>query len=254
MARTHLGRPIYQVSAYLVDGLLIDTGPSHARTKLLDSARRRRVEVAAVTHAHEDHVGNLGPLQARTGLQAFASAATMAAAGRPGRLPLYRRHVWGRPDAGHLVAVPGALSTRHFRFDVVHTPGHTAGDVSLVEAAEGWAFTGDLVLSPRQTVTMRQEDLASTVASLERVLAYRPRLLFTGIRVFEDATAVLEERLAFIRSLMVRAQALRRDGRSEARIRRAVVGREPWLYYWSGGEFGRGHFARQLLAYAEGRP
>jgi len=247
-ARTHFGRSLYQVSAYLVDGLLIDVGPRHCRDRLLRVLGGRRVEVAAVTHAHEDHVGNVGPLQRGTAFQAFASEATLAAASSGGRMPLYRRHVWGRPDGGELTPTPRTISTRRYRFDVLDTPGHTPGDLTLVEAAQGWAFTGDLVLSPRQTITMRQEDLAATVASLERVLAYRPRLLFTGIRVFEDGTRVLEERLAFIRGLVSQARSLQRDGRSATGIRRALLGREPWLHYWSGGEFGRGHFARQLLA------
>lgn len=247
-ARAHFGRPVYLVSAYWVDDVLIDAGPSHTRAPFLRWAHEQRIDELWITHHHEDHVGNVGPLQAAIEVRAFASGFALRRAASHERIPWYRRHTWGEPDVGQLVEAPRSLSTRRHRFDVVPMPGHTPGDVAYVEPAEGWAFVGDAFLGVRQVITRPKEDLAATIASLERLLALRPRVLFTGMRVFPDAARVLEDRLAFLRATRDALAAATAEGGSPRQVRRRVLGRETFLYYWSGGDFGKQWFADQLLA------
>lgn len=51
------GAAQYWVSAYLVDGLLIDTGCIHTAEELGRFLESRRIHLVMNTHHHEDHVG-----------------------------------------------------------------------------------------------------------------------------------------------------------------------------------------------------
>lgn len=252
-ARSVLGRPWVWVSAYWVDGVLIDAGPSHARAQLLAWTADHRLEGVWVTHHHEDHVGNVGALQAQRDLPAYASARAIERA-RALRLPPYRRYTWGDPDVGTLRPVATRLETRHQRFDVVPVPGHTAGDVAYVEPEEGWAFSGDLFLSVSQVITRPREDLGTTIRSLERLLEFEPRVLFTGMRVFQQASQVLRDRLVFLQQVLHDLEHLRGTGLTQTQARRRRVGRETLIHYVSGGDFAKQHFVRQAYECLDRHP
>jgi glyoxylase-like metal-dependent hydrolase (beta-lactamase superfamily II) len=68
MARKINGKPSYWVSAYLVDGLLIDTGCSHCADEFAGCFDRGEVNLAVNTHYHEDHVGANKQLQYKFGI------------------------------------------------------------------------------------------------------------------------------------------------------------------------------------------
>lgn len=240
-----MGRPLYWASSYWVDGMLIDVGPRVTGPGLLSQLRARRVDSIWITHHHEDHVGNVGPLQAAYGVDAYASphAAHRALTHKP--LPSYRRHVWGDPLPGRILPLPKRLQTAHHSFQVQAVPGHSPGDVAFLEPSEGWAFTGDLILSPRQVITRPREDFAASLASLERVLASRPRILFTGMRVFDNAGQVLQARIAFLKQVLQDLDGLRREGLAPSRARRRLFGWETWIHYWSRGDFAKQNFVDQ---------
>ena len=44
-----------EVSVYLIDGLLIDTGPYRKREELIALFEQRSIEQVILTHHHEDH-------------------------------------------------------------------------------------------------------------------------------------------------------------------------------------------------------
>ncbi len=244
-ARLTLRRPIYWVSSYWVDGALIDVGPRWCRDVFNRRLGNRRVDVIWATHHHEDHVGNVGPLQRERGVGAYASSYASAKAREPRRLEWYRRHAWGVPDVGDLQALTRHVSTPSHHFEVLSLPGHTGGDVVFFEADEGWAFTGDAFLSPRQVATMPGEDLAAHLHGVERLAALRPRTLFTGIRVFENAGQVLHERLVFLRQVLHDLQVLRKQGFTKVQARRKLLGREGFSFYFSGGKLAKQNLVEQ---------
>lgn len=95
MGRAVEGQVAYWCAAYLVDGLLIDTGCAHCAAELLAALRGRRVLRAVNTHYHEDHVGANAPLERELGLELLAPAGALEAIGRGYRLPPAREMVWG---------------------------------------------------------------------------------------------------------------------------------------------------------------
>jgi len=132
-ARTILGRAFYHTAAYCVDGLLIDTGCAHAAPELLRSLDSLPVAQIVNTHSHEDHIGANGPLQRERGATIWAHALALPILADPKlqHLQLYRRFFWGWPEPSQASPVGEWLETRQYRFQVIHTPGHSPGSISL---------------------------------------------------------------------------------------------------------------------------
>src|SRR3954471_11732846 len=82
------------VSAYVVHGVLIDTGFHRVRRPLMEAVRSLGVEGAIVTHWHEAHAGNAAMLAAE-GVPLSMRKETEAILRAPPDIQLYRRVVWG---------------------------------------------------------------------------------------------------------------------------------------------------------------
>src|SRR4051812_31429275 len=83
------------VSAYLVDGILVDSGFPHARAALGRYLDERHVRGAVLTHYHEDHAGNAA-LIAQRGIPLTMARFTQERLIDPASIRAYRRVVWGR--------------------------------------------------------------------------------------------------------------------------------------------------------------
>ncbi|MCJ7839232.1 MAG: MBL fold metallo-hydrolase, partial [Burkholderiales bacterium] len=102
LARTLAGRGRYWTTAYLVDGLLVDTGCAFSAPELAEALAETPLIGIANTHTHEDHIGGNGPLQREhAGLEIRAHPLALPVLADPrGRQPLhpYRRVMWGWPE------------------------------------------------------------------------------------------------------------------------------------------------------------
>src|SRR5690348_727235 len=109
------------VSAYLVRGILVDSGFPRARRELARLLAARSVHGAMLTHYHEDHAGN-ADLLAERGIPLVMHPMTLGRLREHALIRAYRRLVWGTPRAltAPLRALTDALSLRF-----VHTPGHS---------------------------------------------------------------------------------------------------------------------------------
>src|SRR5437773_9662682 len=150
MARTVLGRAIYWTGVYLVDGLLVDSGPPNLARDVRRLVGELGVRQCVTTHHHEDHSGNHGllarelritPLAHPNGVSRLAVADTHP--------QLYRRVAWGARRPAPAAPLGEDVATPRFRFRVGHTPGHAVDHVALFDPERGWLFSGDLYLAPR---------------------------------------------------------------------------------------------------------
>jgi len=248
LGRTLLGRPLYTVQAYLVDGLLIDAGCPATARELVAWCRGRRIRRVVNTHHHEDHAGGNGPLQKALNVPVAAPREAVPILAHFPRLQLYRRIVWGQP--GSVVAEPlgDVVETEHYRFEVVPTPGHCPDHVCLFEPDQGWLFGGDLFIHERVRYLRADEDAQITLESLRRVLALRPRVLFCAhAGVVEDASGAIERKIAYWEGLAEEARALREKGLSLRQITDRLLGPEDLMSHVSGGHFAKIHLIRSLL-------
>ena len=101
IARTLFGRGRYWTTAYLVDGLLIDSGCAHEAAGILSALHPQPPTRLVNTHSHEDHIGANGLLQGHfPGMLVQAHPAALPVLADPLALqPLHpsRRLFWGAP-------------------------------------------------------------------------------------------------------------------------------------------------------------
>src|SRR5256885_142861 len=170
MARTVLGRAIYWTGVYLIDGLLVDSGPPNLAHDVRRLVSNLAVRQCVTTHHHEDHSGNHGLLAAELRITPLAHAigvSRLAVADTHSQL--YRRVAWGARPPAPAAPLGEGLETSRFRFRVIHTPGHATDHVALFEPERGWLFSGDLYLAPR----LRGQPLGLRLG--ERAPERRPR-------------------------------------------------------------------------------
>ena len=249
LARTLAGRGRYWTTAYLVDGLLIDTGCAHSAEELVSALSETPLIGIVNTHSHEDHIGANGRLQQqRAELTIRAHALALPVLSDPrARQPLhpYRRVLWGwpKPSRGQSVSDGDWISANRYRFQVVCTPGHSPDHICLHEPDQGWLFTGDLFVGGRERALRADYDVWKIIASLKRIAALPASLLFPGsARVRRDAAAELATKIAYLEELGERMLTLHRRGWNVNEIARQLCG-GPMLIE----AITLGHFSRRGL-------
>ncbi len=230
-ARTLGGRGRYWTTAYVVDGLLVDSGCAHSALELLQALAETPLRYIVNTHSHEDHIGANGRLQRqREGLKVLAHPLALPVLADPRAtqpLHLYRRVMWGCPEPSRAQPVSdGALiETEHFSFEVIHTPGHSPDHLSLYEAGLGWLFTGDLFVGGRDRALRADYDIWGIIASLKRLAQLPSHKLFPGgARVREDPAGELKAKIGYLEELGERILELHRKGWGVGAIARAACG------------------------------
>jgi glyoxylase-like metal-dependent hydrolase (beta-lactamase superfamily II) len=248
LARTLFGRPLYTTNAYLVDGLLIDSGPPGTARELVAWCRGLEVRQVVNTHHHEDHSGGNGLLRRELGVPIAAPGEAVPVLADFPRLQLYRRIVWGQPGAVETDPLGDIVESENYRFEVIPTPGHAPDHVCFFEREQGWLFGGDLFVHERVRYLRADEDARAILASMRRVLALDPRLLVCAHAGFvEDACGAIEGKLAFWEGLAADARRLRAEGLSLRETTLRLLGPEDLMAWVSAGHFAKRHLIRSLL-------
>jgi len=230
MSRSMGGKQLYWVACYLVDGLLVDTGPAHVSEELMQFLAHREVRKVVNTHYHEDHVGSNTAIQKKFGIDIFAHSKAVPKINKPAKLFSYQEMVWGYPDPSKTKKIGKRIDTENHQFEVVHTPGHCDDHICLFEPQKAWLFSGDLHASKKPNVARPEERQWEIIASLKRVRALMPRVMFPASgNVVTDATAVLDQTIVYLESLGKRVESLHEKGMSPAQIRDLIFGKEATL-------------------------
>ena len=196
-------------NAYLVVGdrpILVDTGSRGDAARIeagCAAAGVRMNDLALIlhTHVHSDHFGNTAQFAARFGCPvAYHRAdAGLIAQGHNGRIrgvglrgQLLAPLVSGVPFERAAADISAREGMRLDEFGVagaiLHTPGHTAGSISLM-LDSGDAIIGDVIMGGYAGGAIRPsqpnfhyfaDDLPGAMASLDRILAATSARLFVG--------------------------------------------------------------------------
>jgi glyoxylase-like metal-dependent hydrolase (beta-lactamase superfamily II) len=197
----------------IVDGgraAFVDVGTNFSVPYLLAaldelSIPRAAVDYILLTHVHLDHAGGAGLLlQGLPNARAFVHPRGAAHLVDPGKLIAGSKVVYGEERFarlyGELVPLPAervhqvsdgetvALGGR--TLELIHTPGHALHHYAVVDAAHDSIFPGDTFgvsyraldtaqgafVTPATTPT--QFDPEQLIASVDRMLAYRPEALY----------------------------------------------------------------------------
>ena len=221
--------PSYSVCAYLVDGLLIDSGLAYTAEELTDFLKDKGVKTVVNTHYHEDHISANVLLKERYGVELLAHPLAVDRINRPAKLYPYQEEVWGYPTPSQVKAIGDSVSTPHFRFEVISTPGHCDDHICLFERSKGWLFTGDLWVNKHPNAARPEENQLQIIDSLKKVKDLMPRALFPssrGNRVVADPVPVLEETIRYLEDVGQRVKELYDKGLSPEEIRQELFGDE----------------------------
>ncbi len=205
----HLGRERV-IGSYLVDGVIIDPGPSSCLPVLLEALGEEQPRAVLLTHIHLDHAGATGSLVERwPELEVHVHEAGAPHLIDPTRLLESATRLYGAENMDRLWGEFAAVPESQLRilkggeqvldaFTVAYTPGHASHHVSYLH--DGIAYVGDVGgvrISSRLTIPPTPPpdiDLEAWHDSLRQVAAWRPRqLAVTHFGVNEDVEAQLEE-------------------------------------------------------------
>lgn len=250
MSREVGGQPLYWVAAYLVDGLLIDTGCKHTAEELVSFLEGQDLKLAVNTHYHEDHVGANYLLKQRFNIKIFAHREAIPQINQIPKLYPYQETIWGYPEPTEVTCLPEKIETAHCRFEVIETPGHCSGHVALVESKKGWCFSGDLFVGERPKVLRPEEDISGYIRSMRKLVEFKTDrlILFTGIgKIVQDGRKSLRSCIEYFEDLSRRAKDLEKRGLSPAAIRDEVFGEESHFVQLTGGHYSSENLIRAAL-------
>jgi glyoxylase-like metal-dependent hydrolase (beta-lactamase superfamily II) len=163
------GKPLYWVAAYLVDGLLIDTGCSFTVVELVDYLEKCPLDLAVNTHYHEDHIGANRRIQMRFGINIYTHPESIPLIGRKAVLFPYQELTWGYPEPSEVLPIASTIRTKKFSFEVIEVPGHSPDHIALIERSQEWCFTGDAFVGRKVKTIRPEEEMETTIVSLRKL-------------------------------------------------------------------------------------
>ena len=146
------GFPPYGINCYLVGDVLVDAMSKLDRRRVLKALEGRTVAAHALTHAHADHQGATHAVCEKLGIPLWVGERDADAAEDPSLILERQPNHPINTLFAKIFAGPGHPVARTLRegdevagFQVLDTPGHSAGHISLWREADGVLIAGDVL-------------------------------------------------------------------------------------------------------------
>ena len=234
-ARLPWPKPI-PVWTYYVDGLLVDTGSRHMQREVLAYYAPYPIRQIALTHFHEDHAANAAALARQHTCPVVCGPLTAERIAQPYHLLPYERY-WFGPIEACSAAVgidvrptfPQPVHTERYTFIPIPTLGHSDDHFVLLEASEGWLFSGDFYVGNLK-VFRQGENIYQQIEAARQVLTLDFDTLFCGHRpTLTNGKAAVQRKVEHLQRIVDGSLDGQRKGLSEAAIVRSLGMREDWF-------------------------
>lgn len=252
-------------SAYLVDGLLIDSGSPAAtdglRQFIKSLAPEQAIEKVIITHWHEDHAGGARFLSEELGLPVYIHRNGIDKVRKGYSYPEYRVLGWGAPfepapNVRPLNFRSIVTKTGRYTFELLHLPGHSDDFIVLIEPTQEWGFVSDSVVPEYQMIFGEpsediHEDIKQIHASLKQLQQYTAGMgglaIFTaGFGMFHGQE-ILAKNISEIESLHGKVHELKEMGFQDRKIVEKLFGEEHLAGHISNYALSRLNLVRALL-------
>lgn len=198
--------PLGHANAFLIRGkrpVLVDTGLSGSAPKILAVIKEEGynpwdLALIIITHVHHDHFGSAAAVAGATGAPVLVHAAEAGSLSRGETLPAVPASLIGRlmhliigkpVPKPELAVTPVIRVDAPYRLDafgidgeIVLTPGHTPGSLSVI-LGTGEALIGDLVMgipAHRARLPVFAMDIDAVKKSIRIVTEKQPSIVYTG--------------------------------------------------------------------------
>jgi len=255
LGRSFFGNSLYWTTAYLVDGLMIDTGCAHTASELDEKIAGVEVKRIINTHSHEDHIGgNFAIQESNPGISAYAHPTAIPVILDPaGKQPihLYRKIVWGmpRPSQAKPLENGSHIKSGKYIFQVIHTPGHTPDHLCLYEPEQKWIFTGDLFVGGKDRAIRAGSNIWQIIESLKLINSLPLTAMYpSSARIRLEPEADLQQKIDYLEMVGEKVLGLSNSGYTEREISREIFGDAMWIELVTWGHLSRRNLVHSYLS------
>ncbi|MGE5415873.1 MAG: MBL fold metallo-hydrolase [Acidobacteriota bacterium] len=251
MGKEMYGQIPYAMSVFFVDGLLIDTGPFSVFPEAADAFKDIPVKSVICTHHHEDHIGNNTFFQDREiPILAHELAAPLIVDPTlwTDRFMNYQKLLFDYPPPSACSSLDDFVEGNKYRFQVIHTPGHSHDHICLLEPQNSWLFTGDVFRGEKGRNFRVDEDFYVYMATIEKLLDYDFDTIFccSGV-IFDNAKQRMRNKLAWWRELRDQVFEKTRQGCEPEEIRAQLLGNENIITQFTEGDSSKINLVHAIL-------
>ncbi|WP_339228120.1 MBL fold metallo-hydrolase [Oceanobacillus sp. FSL K6-2867] len=128
------------------NALLIDPGAEADKIKAFLEREKLRVQAILLTHAHFDHIAALDEIRKAVGADVYIHENELSWLSDPqmnGSYKLLGNEIVMKP--ADFTFNIGPMKIGDFTFEVIHTPGHSPGSVSLIFDQDEFIISGDVL-------------------------------------------------------------------------------------------------------------
>ncbi len=241
-------KPIIWVSAFLINGLLIDCGHHHARNDFLNLLDINDVEMCVLSHHHEDHFGAARILKSKYDIPIYATKTTAFLIRQKIFIPPERNFAWGTPDPCAVNELPSTkeIQTSRANFKIIPSPGHCNNLISFFLEKERYLFSTDAMIDNKQSVVFNWENANTMLNTFRMFKSLKPRFIFSSngkIFTVED----IDDLIKYWTGIKQQSINLYKNGLKLSLIVKKIFGSESWMKRSTGGDMSRENLIRSLL-------
>jgi len=237
-----------KVFVYMVDGLLIDSGPEILQEELLPYFQCNSFDQLVLTHNHEDHTGNAAWIQKNLAKPISIRANGLAGCLVDGDYPAYRRMTWGGRKAFSPQPIRSVIQSKNLDWQVIHTPGHADDHIALYNEERKMLFTGDLYVAARTKVSMTTESIPQIMSSIQLLLEYEFDAIYCSHAGYlENGRELMNQKLRYLEGMSLKAKELAGGGASPQEIADTLLPGNYPIIRFSKNEWDTVHLIRSIL-------
>lgn len=241
-------KPVMWVSAFLIDGLLIDGGHHHARNELIKNLPFENIEYCVLSHHHEDHFGVCHYLIEKYNIPIYSNIATAFLVKMKLKLPPERRLTWGVPTPLKVNGLINSkeLNTSKAKFKVITSPGHCSNLLSFFHVKKRLLFSTDAFVNKNQSVIFNWENANVMLDTFKHFKSLNFKYAF-----LEDGSLATPKDVngltTYWYDLQQQSENLYQNGFTSKQIVRKIFGKESIFKIMTGGDISRENLIRSLL-------